>query len=139
MSSIDLEIKDKTYYKINNININNSNFSFELYPYSGFLIKNIKIKNKVFDEATREFSFYSNLESTSFSLENEEEKYKDFFDKAKDEEKDIYDFGNFFINKFFLRNLKEKENYKDRYDYENKNKDDDVIRTFKIAKLLGSN
>jgi hypothetical protein len=76
------------------------------------------------------------LESTSFSLDSEKEKYKDFFDKAKDEEKEIYNFKNFFVNKFFLKDLKKKEGYEDRYVYGEENKDDDIIQTFKRAKLL---
>lgn len=137
--SIELEVVDNLYYKINNIFINNLVFSFELYPYSWYLIKNIKVKNRTIDKTTREFAFYNNLESTSFSLGNEEEKYKVLFEKAKDEEKETYDFKNFFINKFFLKSIKKKENYKDKYDYDNKNEDDDIIQTFKIAKLLGDN
>jgi hypothetical protein len=51
----------------------------------------------------------------------------------------VYLFENLFINKFFPKDIKKIKNYEDKFDYDNKNVDDDVIQIFKIAKLLGKN
>jgi len=54
------------------------------------------------------------------------------FEKAKEEDKEKYDFGNYFRNTFFLSD-EEIEIYEKKSDF---NKDDEIIQTFKIAKLL---
>jgi len=55
------------------------------------------------------------------------------FEKAKEEDKEKYNFGNYFRNTFFLSDDKEIEIYEKKSDF---NKDDEIIQTFKIAKLL---
>jgi len=133
LSSIELEVK-KNYYKVNNININGVNFSFDLFPYSWNLIKNIVYKKNGWYVDAREKWFYNQIESTSFSLDNEKEKYSDYYRKVDASKKEKYNFKNFFLNTFFISYVSDKENY--NWIKLNSNNDDEIIQTFKNAKLL---
>jgi len=133
LSTIDL-IVEQDYYKINNISINGYDFSFDLFPYSWNIIQNIVYKNNWMYVNARERWFYNQLESTSYDLDNEKEKYEELYKKAKNEDKNKFNFKNFFINTFFISNDKNIEEY--NWDKENTNNDDEIIQTFKNAKLL---
>ena len=132
LSSLSFEVH-KFYYSIKNISINNKNFSFDLIPSKWNLIKNIVYKDKIFDSAKQRW-FYNFLESTSYSLDEQKEKYKKLFEKAKQEEKEKYDFKNFFSNNFFFKENKKVDDFV--LNNKDKNQDDEIIQTFKRAKLL---
>lgn len=129
-----VQIIDNMYYLVENMNIKNYDFSFTFHPQNWNKIKNISIQNTTFPESTREYIFYKTLESISFSLDNEREKYAKIFLKAKEEEKEYYDFKNFFINRFFVTEKEKKED--SIKETKIVNEDDEIIKTFKIAKLL---
>lgn len=138
LNSIDYDVENY-FYKINNISISWRQFSFDLYPYNWNIIKNISYndldyKNNLKSYDSKKRWFYNHLESTSYSLDNEKEKYKELFLKAKEEEKEKYDFRNFFLNTFFLLDTKKTVDF-NKYDTKI-NKDDEIIQTFKRAKLL---
>ena len=132
INSINVEVME-FYYKVNNISINGTNFSFDLYPYSWNTIKNIKNKDNIEKSNSEEKWFYSHLESTSYNLNREKIKYKKIFSKAKKEEKYKYDFKEFFKNTFFLSNNIENKTFTF---VKKTNQDDEIIQTFKISKLL---
>ncbi len=132
VNNIDFEVKNN-YYKINNISINWKNFSFDLFPYSWNLIRNIVYKNDWIYINNRQKWFYNFIESTSFVLNNEREKYEELFEKAKNEDKEKYDFQNFFVNTFFLSNDNKQEQFEIK---ENNDDDDEIIQNFKRSKLL---
>jgi hypothetical protein len=132
LSSIDVEINED-FYKINNISINWRDFSFELLPYSWNIIQDIVYKKNWGYKNIREKGFYTHIESTSYALDKDKEKYRELFEKAKNEDKEKYNFSNYFRNTLFLSEDKNKEIYEEQ---SNSNQDDEIIQTFKRAKLL---
>lgn len=116
---VKLEIKEDSYYHVENIIINGSNFSFSLYPFNDYEIRDIVINGQP--------------KSVSYKLAiikedwKEEQKYKSL------EEKGGYDFSLFFQLTFFSQ----KENEKDIYNDEEPSMEEDrYAQVFKANKLL---
>lgn len=100
-------------------------FSFDLYPYDNYLLKNISI-----DWVKKSFSYPLGL--------IKEQMDKKFEKSSKPEDKNINDFKNFFINTF----LKTKSNYSGWWEYNPdipELKEDTETLVFKRDKLLWLN
>jgi len=117
------EDEESYCYEIKNLNINGNTLWFTLSPYE---------KNKI-----SEITINSIPKNGSYKLDNIEEELNEKIKKVtRDEEKNKYDFKNFFLNTFITQNSWEtKEIYETE---ENILKEDKVIKTFKRNKLLWS-
>ncbi len=133
--NITMTVIDEFYYDITNINIGGRNFSLQLSPYEGNRVTNIRLLDNTFAENSSEYIFYDELQNITLDLDVEQAKYEKLFSKAKEGEKQQYDFSQMFRRQFFPAQKTVGQTYVWE-NYENKGKDDEVISVFKSAKLL---
>ncbi|USN58340.1 MAG: hypothetical protein H6767_08825 [Candidatus Peribacteria bacterium] len=121
LTNVDLTIEEDSYHA-ENVLIAGRRFSFDLLPGKRNEIRNIQIDG----EDSR----------VSYALDDEEEALADLFAQAKQEERDRYDFRNFFLNTFIYkggdttREIVQDELPEDQ--------EDKVIIAIKNDKLLGT-
>ena len=139
LNSIDVEIT-LDWYMVNNLSIQWRIFSFFLNPFRGDRIMDITVKESSFLPTSREGVFYNQLLNTTYEMDEEQIKYQKLIEKSKDEDREKFDFKNFFINNFFPQELsnritcEEDINCKSRD--ANVQNDDEFIQLFKSATLL---
>jgi len=139
LNSIDVEIT-LDWYMVNNLSIQWRIFSFFLNPFRGDRIMDITVKESSFLPSSREGVFYNQLLNTTYEMDEEQIKYQKLIEKSKDEDREKFDFKNFFINNFFPQELsnritcEEDINCKSRD--ANVQNDDEFIQLFKSATLL---
>lgn len=88
----------ENYYEVKNVFVAGIKMDFTLYPREANRITNV--------------IFSSQNLTVSYKLDNIKQNWKDLYDNAAtDEEKEKYDFKNFFINTFINKQIDQKEYY----------------------------
>lgn len=120
-------------YEVKNLNINNKQLSFIVFPYNGNTIDNIKeYKN----------GSYTNI-GWSYNLDQTKEILDEKYRSSRNLDlRNKYDFKKFFLNTFkdtntFVNNTEEES--KNTQENEEFIEEDSIVRTFKRNILLGSN
>lgn len=118
-SNLSYKIFNNDFYSVSNLFINGENFSFNLYPRQFNRISNI----------TRSWEKLN----LSYELDNLEYDWNKKYEEVSVEEKDKYDFKNFFINTFFGTSKQVSNTFTYEDDVQT---DDKVVSLFKRDKLL---
>jgi len=120
--SIDFQIVDDFYYKVNSVVIRGTKMSFDMYPYQGNIIKNIYISGEE--------------KLSQYRLDDVQERWDEQYQFTPEEEREVYDFSRFFIITF----LQTSQNFVDEYEIKPISQDEDRSEiVFKRDKLLWEN
>jgi len=115
-----VEIIQWIYYRIENLIISAKVFSFDIYPYSGYRMKNISIDGRAL--------------TTEYTLENIKQDWDEKLRTAIPQEKNLYDFSRFFLLTF----LTDEDKWIDVFEKEIKTQEPKAEIVFKRDILLGN-
>ena len=135
LDNVSVEIEEDYYFKVNNLVINWLNFSFNLYPYDWNTITDIVISWEWIISDKERLKIWKSSYKLDFMKESLDKKLREY----SWEDKNKYDFRNFFVNTFFYTNkfYTNEDDFIKINDSNSELEEDKFVITFKRDKLLG--